>query len=136
VPPGKTWCMPCDEGFEGTCGEPPANGERGCRLACDTGLTALGGLFRRAEKSTVGCGPWNPLNKLSKAVLLAGLGADDGEFHAEKDCMLGVSAAGDCRRGCIGGGDKSYGIGSAKDMNIGLLAIVLYGLMPFGWPNP
>ena len=37
-------------------------------------------------------------------------------------------ALGDDICGCIGDGDMSYGIGSAKDMYMGLLAMVLYGV--------
>ena len=31
---------------------------------------------------------------------------------------------------------RSYGVGSAMVIYIGLLAMVLYGLMPFGCPRP
>ena len=93
----------------------------------------------RAWKSTNGCEAWKPPKRLSKAVL-PGLGAELAAAHAEeKDCRPRVvESAGDgaCSKGWRGGGDRSYGVGSAKDMNIGLLAMVLYGLRPFGWPNP
>lgn len=106
--------------------------------ACDTGLTELGELRSSAEKSTGDWAPLKPPNSWSSESIpdVGGLFVDELGFQSNVvigECDASFDDGGDGANGCIGDGAKSYGDGSAKDMYIGLLAIVLYGLMPFGW---
>jgi hypothetical protein len=121
-------------------GEFDADTEFDRRPACDTGLTELGELRSKAEKSTGDCAPVNPLNMWSSDSMpdVGGLLAEDPAVQSYVvACGVGceLDEDGVCII-CIGDCAKSYGDGSANDMYIGLLAMVLYGLV-FGWPaNP
>ena len=107
--------------------------------ACDTGLTELGELRSRAEKSTGDCALLlNPPKSWSSDSRpdVGGLFVVVVEALHPND-VIGVGCesleGGEGASVCIVGDDRSYGDGSANDMNIGLLAIVLYGLTPLGW---
>ena len=58
---------------------------------------------------------------------VGGLFADGGELQSNDVSGVdwGSEETGDCMKCCIGDGAKSYGDGSANDMYIGLLAMVL-----------
>ena len=131
-------------------GDPDDNGEELER--CDTGDMELGGLRSSAEKSTGDCAPVYPAPKrwsIESTLPLFVAVAEGGELDFQSNGVIrsawsiGEAAdslddgAGDCicMMGCIGGGVRSYGVGSANDMNIGLLAMVLYGLT-LDWPRP